>query len=48
MTVLDSPQHVPQMDRMGAADPYLKLELDDQEFTTRTMKNTLRPTWNER
>ena len=43
-----SAECVPQMDRMFSADPYLKLELDGQEFTTKPKKKTLNPTWNER
>ena len=40
--------HLPQMDVTGNADPYVKMVVGEHQRVTGTLKNTLRPHWDER
>jgi Ca2+-dependent lipid-binding protein len=45
---LRSARHLPKMDRMGTADPYVIVSLGGQEQRTNRINGTLNPDWNEK
>lgn len=44
---LKSADHLPKMDMFGSCDPYVVLKAGLQQFTSRTIKGSYSPIWNQ-